>query len=156
MIGLPKPGGVRPAARPFLKTSYSESSPRFSPDGRWIAYQSNESGRFEIYVRSYPDGETVRQISTEGGTEPLWPAGGTDLLYRGASGMLMAAAITLSPEFTVGKPRGLFAASGYESSFAATADGRRLLLMPVIANDQAPTQIHVVLNFLAELRARAW
>ena len=156
VVELPKPGGVRPAPRPFLKTTYSEASPRFSPDGRWIAYQSNESGRFEIYVRSYPDGETVRQISTDGGTEPLWPSGGSDLLYRGASGMLMAAALTLSPEFTVGKPRALFDASRYESSLAATADGRRLLLMPLVANEQAPTQIHVVLNFLAELRARAW
>jgi Tol biopolymer transport system component len=156
VIELPKAGGVRSAARPFLKTPYSEVSPRFSPDGRWIAYQSNESGRFEIYVRSYPDGETVRQVSTEGGTEPQWPSGGTDLLYRGANGMLMAAAITLSPEFEVGKPRALFDASRYESWFGAAADGRRLLLMPVVANEQAPTQIHVVLNFLAELRDRSW
>jgi Tol biopolymer transport system component len=156
VVGIPPPGGVRPSARPFLKTTYSEASPRFSPDGRWIAYQSNESGRFEIYVRSYPDGETLRQVSSEGGSEPQWPSRGTDLLYRGANGMLMAAAITLSPEFTVGKPRALFDASRYESGFAAAADGRRLLLMPVVANEQAPTQIHVVLNFLAELRARAW
>ncbi len=70
--------------------------------------------------------------------------------------MLMAAGITLSPEFTVGKPRALFDASRYEASFTATADGRRLLLMPVVANEPAPTQIHIVLNFLAELRARAW
>jgi hypothetical protein len=156
VVGLPKPGGVRPAARPFLKTTYSELSPRFSPNGQWIAYQSNESGQFEIYVRSYPDGETVRQVSTDGGTQPQWPSRGTDLLYRGANGMLMAAAITLSPEFKVGKPRALFDASRYESWFDATADGRRLLLMPAMANEQAPTQIHVVLNFLAELRARAW
>ena len=70
--------------------------------------------------------------------------------------MLMAAAVTVAPEFTVGTPRALFDASGYQSGFGATADGRRLLLMPVLANQQAPTQIHVVLNFLAELRARAW
>jgi Tol biopolymer transport system component len=156
VIGLPTPGGGRAAARPFLKTTYSEVSPRFSPDGRWIAYQSNESGRFEIYVRSYPDGETVRRVSTNGGTEPVWPSRGTDLLYRGANGMLMAAAITLSPELKVGTPRALFDAGRYESWFGATADGRRLLLIPVVANEQPPTQIHVVLNFLAELRARAW
>ena len=156
VVELPRPGGARPAARPFLKSTYSELSPRFSPDGRWIAYQSNESGRFEIYVRSYPDGETVKQVSTDGGSQPLWPSGGSDLLYRGANGMLMAAAITLSPELKVGKPRALFDASGYETSVAATADGRRLLLMPVVADEQPPTRIHVVLNFLAELRERAW
>jgi eukaryotic-like serine/threonine-protein kinase len=156
VIGVPEAGGVRREPRPFLKTNYSESLPRFSPDGRWIAYQSNESGRSEIYVRSYPDGETVRQVSTDGGTEPAWPSGGTDLLYRGTNGMMMAAAITLSPELEVAKPRTLFDASRYEAGFAAQADGRRLLLMPLVANEQVPTQIHVVLNFLAELRERAW
>jgi hypothetical protein len=70
--------------------------------------------------------------------------------------MLMAAAITLSPDFKAGKPRALFDGKRYESSFGATADGGRLLLMPLAANEQAPTQIHVVLNFLAELRQRAW
>ena len=156
VMELPKPGAARPAPRPFLRTRYSEVSPRFSPDGKWIAYQSNESGRFEIYVRSYPDGETVRQVSTDGGSGPVWPSRGKDLFYRGANGTLMAAAITLSPELKIDKPRALFDAGGYESSFEAAADGRRLLLMPVVADEQAPSQIHVVLNFLAELRARAW
>jgi Tol biopolymer transport system component len=157
VTGVPASGGERSPARPFLKTNYSESTPRFSPDGRWIAYESNESGRFEIYVRSYPDGETVRQVSTDGGTEPHWPMRGTDLFFRGAGGMLMAAAVTLSPEFKVDKPRALFDASGYESyTFGATADGRRLLMMSVVANEQAPSQIHVILNFIAELRQRVW
>ena len=70
--------------------------------------------------------------------------------------MMMAAAVTLSPELTVGKPRVLFDASRYETTFDAPADGRRLLLMPLAASEQVPTQIHVVLNFLAELRERAW
>lgn len=61
----------------------------------------------------------MRQVSTEGGTEPQWPADGTDLLYRGANGMLMAAAVTPSPKFKVGKPRALFDASSYW--FAAAA-----------------------------------
>jgi Tol biopolymer transport system component len=156
VIGVPRPGGEPSPARPFLKTNYSESTPRFSPDGRWIAYESNESGRFEIYVRSYPDGETVRQVSTDGGTEPLWPSRGSDLLYRGANGMLMAAAIALSPQLKIDKPRALFDASRYEPWFGATADGRRLLLMPIVVNEQTPTQIHVILNFLAELRDRVW
>ena len=156
VIGLPEPGGVRPPARVFLKTNCSESNPRFSPDGRWIAYQSNESGRFEIYVRSYPDGAIVRQISTDGGIDPVWPYRGSDLLYRGTNGMLMAAAITLSPEFNVAKPRVLFDARRYEVTFDAQADGQRLLMMPLIDNERSPTQIHVVLNFLTELRQRAW
>jgi hypothetical protein len=58
------------------------------------------SDPFEIYLQSYPDGETVRQVSTAGGSDPVWPSRGTDLLYRGANGMLMAAAITSPPELT--------------------------------------------------------
>ena len=107
-------------------------------------------------MRSYPDGEIVKQVSTGGGSEPQWPSGGGDLFYRGANGMLMAAAMTSSPALTIGTPRALFDASPYESSFGVSADGRRLLLMPAVANEQPPAQIHVVLNFLAELRARAW
>ena len=59
-------------AQPFLRTPFNESAPRFSPDGRWLAYVSNESGRYEIYVQPYPGPGGKWQISTEGGTEPVW------------------------------------------------------------------------------------
>jgi Tol biopolymer transport system component/predicted Ser/Thr protein kinase len=69
-------------AQPFLRTPFTEGAPRFSPDGRWLAYVSDESGRFEIYVQPYPGPGGKWQISTEGGTEPMWNPNGRELFYR--------------------------------------------------------------------------
>ena len=69
-------------AQPFLRTPFNETAPRFSPDGRWLAYISDESGRFEIYVQPYPGPGGKWQISTEGGTEPVWNPNGRELFYR--------------------------------------------------------------------------
>jgi Tol biopolymer transport system component len=74
-------GQVR-KAQPFLRTPFNESVPRFSPDGRWLAYISNESGRFEVYVQPYPGPGGKWQISTEGGMEPVWNRNGRELFYR--------------------------------------------------------------------------
>ena len=101
ILTLPKAGGAAgsaaPSAVPFLKTNFSEGFGELSPDGRWIAYQSNESGRFEIYVRSFPDGAGTLAISADGGIEPLWSPSGS-IHYRATNGMLMTAEVTLSPE----------------------------------------------------------
>ncbi|MCH7476162.1 MAG: PD40 domain-containing protein, partial [Gemmatimonadetes bacterium] len=75
----------------YRNTEFSEKSPAFSPDGRWIAYSSNESGRFEVYVQSYPDPTEARQqVSTDGGTEPLWARDGSELFYRNGEKMMTA------------------------------------------------------------------
>jgi eukaryotic-like serine/threonine-protein kinase len=156
-VTLPPPGTkADPSAlqaRPFRKTNFSESRGVFSADGRWLAYQSNESGRFEIYLRSFPDGERAVQVSTEGGIEPTWSRSG-ELFYRGINGMLMAVTIGLTPELRVDKPRALFNARDYENGFQAAPDGKRLLMMPLVDNEHAITQINIVVDFLAELRQR--
>ena len=102
MVGL---GDRKP--RPFLKTQYNESSPKFSPDGRWLAYVSDESGRWEVYVQPFPGPGGKWQISTEGGTEPVWNPAGRELFYRMGNRM-MAVATTLQPAFSADKPRVLF------------------------------------------------
>ncbi len=146
-------------AQPFLRTPYNETSPRFSPDGRWLAYISNESGRYEVYVQPYPGPGGKWQISTEGGTEPAWNPNGRELFYRSGDKM-MAVDIATQPGFTVGKPRALFA-GWYEatpatfSNYDVTPDGQRFLMLK--RNEQeasAPTQINVVLNWLEELKRR--
>ena len=71
-----------PSVRPFLKTPFSEGIAQFSPDGRWLAYQSNESGRFEVYVRPFPEGDPKLTVSAEGGFEPMWSPRGGELFYR--------------------------------------------------------------------------
>jgi serine/threonine-protein kinase len=142
------------ATRPFVKTRFSEGNARFSPDGRWLAYDSNESGRFEVYVRAFPEGVRKWPVSTEGGIFPVWSPSGREIFYRSTSGMMMAAAVDGSSDFRVDRPRVLFDAAAYENTFGVSLDGKRFLMMPLIAPEAAPTQVHLVLNWLDELRQR--
>jgi Tol biopolymer transport system component len=145
--------------QPFLRTPFNESVPRFSPDGRWLAYISNESGRFEIYVQPYPGPGGKWQISTEGGTEPAWNPNGRELFYRSGDRM-MAVDIATQPGFAAGKPRMLFEGP-YEPApitnpnYDVSPDGQRFLMLKPVEREQAvPTQINVVLNWFEELKRR--
>jgi Tol biopolymer transport system component len=140
--------------RPFLKTPAQESYGVFSRDGKWVAYQSNESGRFEVFVRSFPDGDRVARVSAESGVEPVWSRTGGELFYRSLDGRMMAVQTRLGDTFEAGKPQALFDARGYENRFAVSPDGIQFLLMPLIASEQSSTQINVIQNFLFELRQR--
>ncbi len=142
------------AVRPFIKTNFSEGTASFSPNGRFVAYQSNESGRFEIYVRPYPEGVRKFPVSSEGGVRPVWSPTGREIFYRSTSNMLMSVAVETTAEFRSSKPRVLFDTSAYEDIFTVAPDGQRLLMMPAISTETSATQIHLVTNFLAELRQR--
>jgi Tol biopolymer transport system component len=88
-------GNSRPAKRkPFRKSQSSDNDPSFSSDGRWLAYQSNSSGKNEVYVRAFPDNGSQRQISNNGGVDPRWSPNGRDLLYRSGD-QIMAAGYTV-------------------------------------------------------------
>ena len=143
-----------PPPRPFLKTNFSENQPSLSPDGKWLAYQSNESGRFEIYVRSFPDAGPPHQVSTEGGVVPMWsPDGG--LFYRAVSNMLMAVATSANAgQFRSETPRRLFDATRFENAYGVAPDGKRLLMLMRTDVEQSPTVIALVQNFFGELRQR--
>ena len=146
-------------AQPFLRTPFNEGVPRFSPDGRWLAYISDESGRYEIYVQPYPGPGGKWQISTEGGTEPAWNPNGRELFYRSGNKM-MAVDVTTQPSFAVGKPRVLFEGPYSPtplttSNYDVSPDGQRfLMLKPSEQAQAAPTQINVVLNWFEELKRR--
>jgi Tol biopolymer transport system component len=151
-------GQVR-KAQPFLQTAFDESVPRFSPDGRWLAYISDESGRYEVYVQPYPGPGGKWQISTEGGTEPAWNPNGRELFYRSGDKMMVVDVATL-PGFAAGKPRMLFE-GGYEPAlvpnfnYDVSPDGQRfLMLKPSDEAQSAPTQINVVLNWFEELKQK--
>jgi eukaryotic-like serine/threonine-protein kinase len=146
-------------AEPFLRTPADERAPRFSPDGHWLTYVSNESGRFEIYVQPYPGPGGKWQISTEGGTEPVWNPNGHELFYRSGDKM-MAVEISSQSGFSAGKPRILFE-GGYLPSTVAqpnydiSPDGQRFLMVkPGEQAQGAPTQINVVLNWFEELKQK--
>ena len=146
-------------AQPFLRTPFNESVPQFSPDGRWLAYVSNESGRNEIYVQSYPGLAGKWQISTEGGQEPVWNPNGRELFYRSGDKM-MSVGINMKPDFSAGKPKVLFEGQylrtpGQSPNYDVSRDGKRfLMLKPSDSAEAAPTQINVVLNWFEELKRR--
>jgi hypothetical protein len=148
----------------FLATPAREYMGSFSPNNRWLAYTSNESGRDEVYVRPFPRTEGVaRLVSTGGGSGPVWAPNGSTLYYRGADGNMMAVPVTLDPTFTSGRPRTLFRFAGiYRMSGTATAydifpDGKRFIMVsePQEATATRRQQINVVLNWFEELRRLA-
>jgi serine/threonine-protein kinase len=145
------------AAQPFLQASFSEHLPMFSRDGRWLAYQSNESGRSEIYVRPFPGPGPRSQVSTEGGTEPVWNPSGRELFYRNGD-KLMAVDVATQPAFSASTPRLLFEGDylvdlGNVPGYDVSLDGQRFL-MAIPTAPASDTQIHVVLNWFEELKRR--
>jgi serine/threonine-protein kinase len=146
-------------AQPFLRTPFNEGAPQFSPDGRWLAYASDESGRWEIYVRPYPGPGGKWQISTDGGKEPLWKRKGGELFYRNGS-KVMVVDVTAQPGFSAGNPRMLFEGryqptNGSLPAYDVSSDGQRFLMLKPSEQAQAATQINVVQNWFEELKQRA-
>ena len=145
--------------RLFVESPSYEAAPRFSPDGRWIAYASTESGRLEIYVRPYPGPGGKWQISTEGGAEPVWNPKGRELFYRNGQKM-MAVDFIAQPAFSAGKPRMLFEGPYVPTprsipDYDVSPDGQRFLMLKAPEQSQAPAQISVVLNWVEELKQKA-
>ena len=138
---------------PFVATTFDEVNPRFSPDGRWVAYVSNESGRDEIYARPYPGPGGAVVLSTDGGTEPVWSQTGGELFFRSGDKM-MAIPIRQKPAFDFGDPELLFEGSFRRAnnswSYDVTSDGQRFVMVP-LASEADTAQIHVVLNWIQEL-----
>ncbi len=150
--------------RPLIQTPFSESGPAISPDGRWVAYASNESGRSEVYVRPFPEVEQGGrwQVSTDGGNEPRWARNGRELVFRtggGPSGTatILSAMVASGPTFVASRPAVVLKLPN-TSSFAydVAPDGRFLLHRNASAtgDDQTKPQIVMVQNWFEELKAR--
>jgi hypothetical protein len=146
---------------PYLQTQFDEQEGRFSPDGKWVAYVSNESGRNEIYVQSFPPSGAKFQISSGGGSEPQWRSDGTELFYLAADQMLVAVPVKLgrsgSESFQAGLPKPLIAAVSFAGpntavrSYAVSNDGQRFLI-PSVAGGGTGPPLTVVLNWQAGLK----
>ncbi len=140
-------------ARPFLKTPFREfEDARFSPDGRYLAYSSDESGRREVYVRPFPGTGGKWQISTEGGSDPVWSPKGRELFYRSGEKM-MAVSISPEPSFQPGRPRLLFQGR-YTSGFDISPDGEKFLMIKESEEAAREAKLHVVLNWFEDLKRR--
>jgi Tol biopolymer transport system component len=148
--------------RPLLAEAHEEVTPALSADGRWLAYASNESGRYEVYVRPFPAVEGGRwQVSRDGGTEPRWSRSGRELFFR-AGGTLMSAGVTPGASFVTGEVRTLFPVAPFLSGtnrqyYEVATDDRRFLFVRSLGGQQAvgPAYVTMVDNWLDELRAGA-
>jgi serine/threonine-protein kinase len=138
--------------RPLLNSPFDESAPRFSPDGRWIAYVSNESGRTEVYVRSVGDPVREQAVSNNGGTEPVWARSGRELFYREGNKMVAVSLAVSGADLRVAGRQALFEAEFAKSTIDAanydvTPDDQRFVM---IRADEASTQtsLHVLINWV--------
>jgi serine/threonine protein kinase/Tol biopolymer transport system component len=153
---LPLEAGRKPV--PFLRTEFDETDGRFSPDGRWVAYVSNESGLYEVYVRSFSPGPPPSPgggkwlISSNGGHSPMWRQNGKELYYIGLDGELMVVSLGAGSNFQAGAPKALFQAPPGASGprWAPSPDGKRFLFLVPETQDAAP--LTVVLNWQAGLK----
>jgi hypothetical protein len=137
-----------------------DATAEVSADGRWLAYDSNESGQFEVYVRPYPDADRARwQISVGGGRQPLWSRDGRELFYRDFSGDIMSVPVVLTPTFSAGQAVKLLDGSGYlgvgsfmsARTYDLSLDGRRFLMLKPVRSG-ATRSLVVVLNWFEELK----
>jgi serine/threonine-protein kinase len=150
---LPNEGERKP--QPWLQTPSQELVARFSPDGRSVAYISDESGRYEVYVRPFPGPGEKWQISTQGGAEPVWSRDGQELFYRNED-RLMAVDVTTQPAFRAGKPRLLFERQYYRGwadcpHYDVSTDGHRFVMIQP-GQETGLRHIDVVLNWSEELK----
>jgi Tol biopolymer transport system component len=141
---------------PFLKGAFGESQGQISPDGRWMLYGSDQSGRWECYVTSYPKPGSVHQISRSGMRDPRWNRRGTEIVYMEGTG-LYAVDVTPGPEFRAGEPRLLFEGPYVDVpgfSFDVSPDGQEFLMLENKEILTPSKSLTVVTNFFDELRRR--
>ena len=149
---------------PLIRTPANELTPEISPNGRWVAYDSNESGQFEIYVRPYPDVSAGRwQVSTGGGRQPLWSRDGRELFYRDFSGAVMGTRVALGATFSSESVAKLVDGAAYTGSGAfgssrtydVAADGRFLMIKSAAPDGGAVPSLFLVQHWFDELKRLA-
>ncbi len=149
---LPASGDGKPI--PLAVSPFTETTPMFSPDGRYVTYVSNESGRDEIYVQTFPEPGGKWQVSNGGGSDPSWRGDGKELYYRSPDQKLMAVEIRPGADFQAGVPQALFAIrirpGGPRNKYVPSSDGQRFMIAAPLGRDaMSPTTI--VLNWPAGL-----
>ena len=144
-------------AKPLLQAKWTVRNAQFSPDGRWVAYASNETGSMEIYVSPFPSGNGKWQVSSAGGGEPRWRQDGKELFYLSSEGMLMAVAVTTGASFKAGSPVALFQTHRRQPvsapdvfSYDVSGDGQRFLIIKKMDEANA-APLSVILNWDSEM-----
>jgi serine/threonine-protein kinase len=150
---LPMDGGeprnVIPPAGRYVRDG------QISPDGHWLAYASDESGRFEVYLQTFPELSRKIPVSTDGGVEPIWSRDGSEIFFLdGSRSRMMAVSVQTEPELALGSPKMLFEVD-YMRYLRLDSDGKGFLVMMREPNSGIQTQLHVVLNWFEELKRLA-
>jgi hypothetical protein len=151
---LPQFGDRKPFA--YIHTPFSERYPRLSPNGRWLAYQSDETRRDEIYVQTFPNPGGKSQVSKNGGNHPVWSRDGKELFFLDPQGRMMAVDIGRGEGFQAGVPKALFptrfaAINAFTNWFDVSKDGR-FLIPNQVEEAAASVPISVVINWMAGLK----
>jgi serine/threonine-protein kinase len=147
--------GIDTVMMTLLDSQRYEGMPALSPDGRWLAYASEESGRIEVYIRPFPDVNRGKwQVSIEGGALPSWGHSGAELFYIDLSATFHVAEIRTAPTLSVGRRQALYPAGAIPLFAVAPDDRRSLRLWAGSRSDSTTTELVLIQNFLATLRAR--
>jgi serine/threonine-protein kinase len=140
--------------QPFVRTSFEERNADISPDGRFVAYQSNESGRWEVYVRAVADSQSQVPVSTAGGTRPRWHPEGSEIFYREQYRVMAVAVSEVDGELELEKPTALFEDDSLMPIFDVARDGR-FIAVDQEESEPAPTELEIVVNWHQELKRLA-
>jgi serine/threonine protein kinase len=137
----------------FLQSTFNQSSPRFSPDGHWVVYSSNESGRGEVYVQPYPGPGGKWLISTEGGEYPLWARSGREIFFR-SEDKIIVVPVETQPTFKAGTPRMLFRGGNYVmlQNYDVAPDGQHFLMIKEKEAPASSKEVRIVLHWTDELK----
>ncbi|HEV8133461.1 MAG TPA: hypothetical protein VGP85_02240, partial [Pyrinomonadaceae bacterium] len=146
---LPVSGDAKPYA--LIQTKTYDANARFSPDGRWVAFVSDETGRKEVYVTRFDHPGEKWPISTDVGNNPRWRRDGKELFYLAADSKLMAVQIKPGEKFDAGAPTALFKSDPLSPDYDVTADGQRFLFIASAPGNQR-LPFAVILNWMADLK----
>jgi serine/threonine-protein kinase len=149
---------------PFLQTKFNEIAPNISPDGRWLAYHSDETGNWEVYVRRFPGPGGKWQVSTGGGLTPIWSKKGRELFYGSGQGMMVASYSSNDETFLAAKPRLWAQKDDLGWMFDLEPNDKRFVVLqttdsfvsPRLPREhRGPAEVAIMLNFFDELRRQA-
>lgn len=147
---------------PVLATAFSEHAPALSPDGRWLAYVSDQNDREDVFVRAFlDDGAVLRQVSPDGGSEPKWAHSGRQLFYRNNRNELVSVSVVTDPAFTTGVQTVLFSMNDYvtfaygRTSYDVGPDDQQFVMLRKTGEEGAGSELILVENFVEELKRLA-
>ena len=144
--------------QPVVQTTFTEHAPALSPDGRWLAYSSDETGRFEVYVQPFPGPGPRRLVSRAGGSEPVWARSGKELFFREPADKMMVASILdgvahVAPQKLFELPH--WTGQMFRTNYDVAPDGEQFVVIRSLAPEPTARRIHVVLNWAESLKTIA-